>query len=158
MATSTSKKVVIRRFDREALTGFVNPQSYVMDTGVELISPQGVVTVVPFAEVKAVCFVREFAEDGEEKRVFSSRPKTEGLWIHMRFRDGDHQEGLLSNDLLHAPAEGFLVTPPDPGSNVQRLFVPRAALTELRVLGVVGSGTRQRAPKPAVKEQIPLFE
>jgi hypothetical protein len=28
MAGSTAKKVVVRRFDRETLTGFVNPFSY----------------------------------------------------------------------------------------------------------------------------------
>jgi hypothetical protein len=158
VAASTSKKVLIRRFDRESLAGFVNPQSYLLDTGIELISPQGVVAVVPFAEIKSVCFVREFDEAPGERRVFSSRPKTEGLWIEMRFRDGDHQEGLLPNDLLNATAAGFLVTPPDPGSNVQRLFVPRQALTSLSVLGVVGSAARRRAPRPAPKEQIRLFE
>ncbi len=158
MAASTNKKVLVRRFEREALTGFVNPQSYLSDTGIELISPEGFVTVAPFGEVKAVCFVREFGEEAEERRVFASRPKSAGLWVELRYRDGDRQEGLLSGDLLHAPPEGFLVTPPDPGSNVQRLFVPRAALAEVRVLGVVGSGARPRAPKAVVKDQIPLFE
>ena len=44
MAGSTTKKVLIRRFDREALTGFVNAQSYLQPAGVELLSPSGAPT------------------------------------------------------------------------------------------------------------------
>jgi hypothetical protein len=50
------------------------------------------------------------------------------------------------------------VVPPDPYSNNQRVFLPRAALSELQVLGVVGSPLRQRKPKPVPKEQIGLFD
>ena len=48
--------------------------------------------------------------------------------------------------------------PPNPGINNQRVFVPRAALTELQVLGVVGSPLRLPKVKPKPKEQIELFE
>ncbi len=34
---------------------------------------------------------------------------------------------------------GFTVIPPDPYGNQQRVFVPRAALQSVEVLGVVGS-------------------
>jgi hypothetical protein len=50
------------------------------------------------------------------------------------------------------------VVPPDPYSNNQRLFLPRAALTELQVLGVVGSPLRRPKAKPVPKEQIGLFD
>jgi len=123
------------------------------------MNPQGVVALVPYEEVKMLSFVREFEEEaGEEKRFFASRPKQEGLWIRMRFRDGDFQEAVLSNDLLRTPVEGFYVIPPDAGSNSQRLFVPRAALTDLKVLGVVGATARKRRTEPPPREQISLFE
>jgi hypothetical protein len=67
-------------------------------------------------------------------------------------------DGILANNLLLMESQGFTVVPPDPYSNNQRLFLPRAALTELQVLGVVGSPLRRRKPKPVPKEQIGLFD
>lgn len=160
MAGSTAKKVLIRRFDREPLTGFVNPQSYLQPGGVELLAPNGALAMVPYLEIKAVCFVRDFdsAEAGPEKKVFNTRPKTDGLWVRMHLRDGEVLDGILSNNLLQLTPEGFTVTPPDAYANNQKLFVPRAALAQLNVLGVVGSPLTRRKPKPAPAGQIGLFD
>ena len=160
MAASTAKKVLIRRFDREPLTGFVNAQSYLQPQGVELLTPGGACLVVPYSEIKVVCFVRDFGsvESTQEKKVFNTRPKTDGLWVRMELRDGEVLDGILSNNLLQLTPEGFTVTPPDAYSNNQKLFVPRAALSQLNVLGVVGSPLTRRKPKPAPEGQIGLFE
>jgi hypothetical protein len=160
LAASTAKKVLIRRFDREPLTGFVNAQSYLQPQGVELLTPGGACLVVPYSEIKVVCFVRDFGsvEPTQEKKVFNTRPKTDGLWVRMELRDGEVLEGILPNNLLQLTAEGFTVTPPDAYSNNQKLFVPRAALTQINVLGVVGSPLTRRKPKPAPESQIGLFE
>lgn len=126
----------------------------------ELLNLSGNLLVIPYDEVKAVCFVKEFeAPDPGEKRLFTTRPKTSGLWVRMRFRDNEEMDGLLANNLLQ-DAPGFQVTPPDPSSNVQKLFVPRQALTGIQVVAVVGSPVQARKPKPkpAPKEQISLFE
>jgi len=160
LAASTAKKVLIRRFDREPLTGFVNAQSYLQPQGVELLTPGGACLVVPYSEIKVVCFVRDFGsvEPTQEKKVFNTRPKTDGLWVRMELRDGEVLDGILSNNLLQLTPEGFTVTPPDAYSNNQKLFVPRAALSQLNVLGVVGSPLPRRKPKPAPEGQIGLFE
>lgn len=160
MAGSTSKKVLVSRFDREALSGFVNPQSYLLPEGLELLSPDGAVSVIPYEDVKLVCFVRDFhqGEPRKELRLFTTRPKMEGLWIRMQFRDGDAMDGLLSNNLMQLESYGFSVIPPDPGFQNQRVFVPKAALSGVQVLGVIGSPLRIRKTKPAPKEQIGLFE
>ena len=160
MAASTAKKVLIRRFDREPLTGFVNAQTYLQPQGVELLTPGGALIVAPYSEIKVVCFVRDFGsvEPTQEKKVFNTRPKTDGLWVRMELRDGEVLEGILPNNLLQLTAEGFTVTPPDAYSNNQKLFVPRAALTQINVLGVVGSPLTRRKPKPAPESQIGLFE
>ncbi|MEO7653730.1 MAG: hypothetical protein ABIZ80_25000, partial [Bryobacteraceae bacterium] len=92
------------------------------------------------------------------KKIFQTRPKMEGLWVRMRMRDGEVLDGLLPNDLRQIAPEGFTVTPPDSSSNNQRLFVPRLALTEIKVLGVVGSPLTRRKPKPVSEDQIGLFE
>jgi hypothetical protein len=160
LAASTAKKVVIRRFDREPLTGFVNAQTYLQPQGVELLTPGGACIVAPYSEIKVVCFVRDFGsvEPTQEKKVFNTRPKTDGLWVRMQLRDGEVLDGILSNNLLQLTPEGFTVTPPDAYSNNQKLFVPRAALSQLNVLGVVGSPLTRRKPKPAPEGQIGLFE
>ena len=160
MAASTVKKVVVRRFDREPLRGVVSPSSYLRPDGLELLTMEGMVSVVPYSEVKAVCFVKDFdADPPSDRKVFNTRPKMDGLWVRMRFRDGDEMEGILSNNLLQVDPFGYTVTPPDPSSNNQRLFVPRLALVEMAVLGVVGSPARKpRKPKEVPKEQIRLFD
>lgn len=161
MAGSTSKKIIVVRFDREPVQGFINPQSFLQDGGIELLSASGAVVVLPYPEVKAVCFVRDF-ESGpvwREHRAFPNRPKTEGLWLRLHFRDGDTLEGVIANNLMGLETQGFSVAPPDAGVQIQRVFVPRAALTLVQVLGVVGSPLRRPAkPKPGEKEQLKMFE
>ena len=159
MAGSTTKKAVIRRFDREALAGYVNPLTYQQAAGIELLSAEGNVAIVPYAEIKTVSFVRDFGMGDESTRlVFNTRPKMEGLWISFQFRDGEVMEGVMPNNLLPFDPHGFTVIPPDPYSNHQRVFVPRSALESVQVLGVVGSPLKKRKPKTPAKEQIGLFD
>lgn len=159
MAGSTTKKAVLRRFDREPLTGYVNPISFLQAEGIELLSAQGNVATVPYDEVKTVSFVREFDTlDAGERRVFNTRPKMEGLWMSFQFRDGEIMEGVMPNNLLPVEPHGFTIIPPDPYSNQQRVFIPRRALRSVEVLGVVGSPLKKRKPKAPAKEQIGLFD
>jgi hypothetical protein len=161
VAGSTNKKVLISRFDRENLAGFVNPQTYLQPSGLELLTLDGTVQMVPYDETKLVCFVRDFeqGEPSRELRLFAARPKMEGLWIRMQFRDGDAMDGLLSNNLLLLEPHGFSVIPPDPGFQNQRVFVPKAALRSIQVMGVIGSPLRQgRRAKPVPKEQLEMFD
>lgn len=160
MGVSTHKKVLVSRFDRDTLSGFVNPQGYLLSDGLELMTQSGSVSIVPYDEVKLVCFVRDFqqGEPRKELRLFTTRPKLEGLWLRMHFRDGDAMDGILSNNLLQLDTFGFSVVPPDPGFQNQRVFVPRAALSRIQVLGVVGSPLRMpRKPKLTAKEQLEMF-
>jgi hypothetical protein len=161
LASSTSKKAQIWRFERDVLSGFVNPLTFLSETGVELLSLAGTVSIVPYSEIKSVHFVKEFDTSGKAPafRAFLTRPKMDGLWVRMRFKDGESLEGVLTNDLLQIEPHGFTVTPPDYSYNNQRLFVPRVALAEIQVLGVVGSPLTHPKRKPKlVKDQIGLFE
>ena len=159
MASSTTKKAVIERFERETLTGYVNPVSYQQPGGVELLSADGQIVGVPYSEIRWVSFVRDFDAPTEEPRkVFLTRPKMEGLWVRFTLRDGDVLEGVMPNNLLSVESHGFAVIPPDPYSNSQRLFIPRIAVRTAEVLGVVGSPLKRRRAKAAPKEQISLFE
>jgi len=157
---STAKKVSIQRFDREPLHGFVNPLTYLQAEGVELLSPSGELTLVPFSTVKVVFFVRDFdlSGAGPARKVFTTRPKLAGLWVRIRLRDGDLYDGILPNDLLQCHPQGFTLTPPDAAGNHQRFFVPRAAISAIEVLGVVSSPLTRKKPKQPPAEQIGLFD
>ncbi len=160
MAVSTSKRVVAVRFDREALPGFVDPNTYLQPAGVELLSPAGSVTVVAYTEIKAICFVRDFESFNGWKRdrLFAARPKSEGLWVRFRLRDGDQIDGVLPANLLAWDLQGFTIAPPDPNFLNQRVFIPRAAVSETEVLGVAGTQARRKRAQREAEGQIELFE
>ena len=161
MAASTTKKAVVHRFDREPLCGYVNPLSFLQPGGGEVLSVEGNIAGCSHtADIKTVAFVRNFTPPDEpERRVFQTRPKMEGLWVVLQFRDGDALEGIMPNNLLQVEPYGFtIVIRPIPASNHQRVFAPREALTAVEVLGVVGSPLNRRKIKPATKEQISLFD
>ena len=150
---------MIRRFQKESLAGYVNPASYLQPAGVDLLSALGNVSTVPYDEIKTISFVRDFDGAGEAgRRVFNTRPKMEGLWVSLQFRDGEVMEGIMPNNLLQLEPYGFTVIPPDPYSSQQRVFIPRAAVASVEVLGVVGSPLKKRKAKAAPKEQIGLFD
>jgi hypothetical protein len=158
MAGSTTKKVQVWRFERDTLAGFVTPATYLTEAGVELLTLSGSVIVAKYTEVKAVLFVRDFdpTADTNLRRGFLSRPKLDGLWLRLTYRDGDVQEAVMPNNLLHVEAYGFNLIPPE---TTQRLWVPRQALTGVQVLGVIGArAVAARRPKATAKDQIGLFE
>lgn len=159
LAISTTKKAIVWRFDQEPVRGFLNVQEYLQPTGAELLTPSGNVTRLPYREIKGICYVREFDTLPEPVKTFHSRPRVNGLWIRMSFRDGDSMEGVLPNSLLSWDLYGYLATPPESHTNIQKIFVPRQALTDISVLGVVGSPLKRKArQKPVAKEQIALFD
>jgi hypothetical protein len=162
VAGSSNKKVLVARFDRETLAGFIQTPGGFKSDSVELLTPEGSLLQVPYSETKAVCFVRDF-ESGEtwrEHRNFATRPKSAGLWLRLLFRDHDSIEGMLANNLMLVEPNGFNIIPPDPTFQNQRIFVPRAALEDVQVLGVIGSPLRRRPAKRVEKDagQIGLFE
>ncbi len=162
MSASTTKKVLVRRLDRQVIAGYASPQSYLRPEGVEVLTRDGQVLVTPYQELRAVYFVRDLDADAdlEGTKLFHSRPKLNGLWVRLKFRDDELLDGIVPNDLLQLMEYGLMITPPEAYANTQRIFVPRQALVELTVLGVIGSPLsrgrrRERAP---AKEQIELFE
>jgi hypothetical protein len=161
VAVSSNKKVLVARFDRETLAGFVQTPAGFEADAVELLTPEGSLLRIPYSETKAVCFVRdlETGETWREHRAFLTRPKSAGLWVRVQFRDNDSIEGMLANNLMLVEPYGFSIIPPDPTFQNQRIFVPRAAVSEVQVLGVIGSPLRRRPSKQPEKEpgQLDLF-
>ncbi len=147
---TTHKKVVIELLDRTVIRGFLNPTRLAAAEALDLLTPDGEHEEIALANVRAVYFVRDLKEDFEpERKSFLSRPKLDGLWVKLRFRDDQILEGVIPNDLLSLLENGVHLTPPDFNSNTDRIYVPRSALAELTVLGVVGIARRKPAAAAA---------
>ncbi len=154
---STHKKVIVLLLDRAALRGYLNPAKLGGGDMLDLLTPDGEHQAVPLQDVRSVYFVREFTDNFEpERKVFLSRPKLDGLWVRLRFRDNETIEGVVPNDLLALLDHGVQITPPDLHGNSLRIFIPRTALAEMTVLGVVGIARRKPAA-PAAAAQPKLF-
>jgi hypothetical protein len=156
--SSTRKKVIVRKMDRDTASGYVSP-AFVVDGKVELMNTAGNVVAIEISEIKGVYFVREFSEpESLTRKTFASRPRAEGLWVRMRFRDNEEIEGLMPNDLLHEGDSGFSIIPPDTRSNTQRIFIPRSALSEMTVIAVIGEKKKERRRGPEDIRQVPMFQ
>ena len=154
---STHKKVIVRKLGRDSAGGYVSP-NYITEGKLELLNPSGKVVLIDLREIKSVDFVRDLNDAGSPARkTFTSRPRTEGLWVRISFKDNEVIEGMMPNDLIQIAPEGFLVIPPDTRSNTQRIFIPRTALQELIVLGVIGGIPGKRRARPET-EQVPMFD
>ncbi len=155
---STHKKVIVRKMDRDTVSGYVSPSQFVNEGKLELLNTSGTVIAIELKEIKGVYFVREFGDsESLTRKTFTSRPRSEGLWVRLRFKDSEILEGLMPADLTQTTPEGFLVNPPDQRSNTQRIFVPRTALESLTVLAVIGAARRQRRGADD-QRQVTLFE
>lgn len=158
IAASTHKKVVIQTFDRKNIRGYLNPAGLGQADTIDLLSLDGAHEPVAIKGIKSVYFVAAFVDDFEPgRKAFLSRPKLDGLWVRMKFRDGDTLEGIVPNNLLEMLDRGLQVTPPDLHGPTLRIFVPRSALSELTVLGVVGVARRAPKPAPLAVGQTRLF-
>jgi hypothetical protein len=165
--SSTRKKVVVRRLDKDVIKGYIDPDAFLTPEGVELLDLDGRVLRLPLDQIKGIYFVRDFDGHRErpERKVFLSRPRMTGLWVRMTFKDAEVLDGLISENLLSHEAHGYHVTPPDVYSNNLKIYIPRSALAALDVLDVITNGARRhyqqvrrtRRPPQDLTAQIGLF-
>ena len=142
-SSSTRKKVIVRLPGSSPIKGYLNPSTLGQSLEVDLLTPEGEHLSIRLAGAKCIYFVREFDEPFEpERKSYLARPKLDGLWVRLHFQDGEEIEGIVANDLLDIHDTGLQVTPPGLHGNTLRMFVPRAALTEVKVLGVIGAARR----------------
>ncbi len=162
-SASGLKKAVVRLRNGEASQGYVNPSHLGATEALEFLTADGTQRRIPLAEVHTVYFVREFGDAFQpQRKTFLSRPKLPGVWVRLKHADGEEIiEGVIENDLLALLDRGIQFTPPDMNGPCVRMFIPRPAVRELTVLGLVGVAPRlQRKPRPAPvpAAQRKLFE
>lgn len=143
--------------DSSEFKGYLNPKTLGRMETLDLLTEDGEHKQIVIADVRAIYFVTDLRQPYQsERKAFLSRPKLDGLWVSLKFQNGDSLEGVVPNDLLALLDAGVHITPPDLHSNTQRIFIPRQALTELKVLGVIGIA-RRKAAAAAEAVQPTLF-
>jgi len=160
-STSTHKKVIVLLADRNALRAYVNPANLGTGESVDFLTEDGEHRPIAIEAIRSIYFVREFDAPYElQRKAFLSRPKLDGLWVRLRFRDAEILEGVVTNDLLSLLDRGVQITPPDLQGNTLRIFIPRPALAEMTVLGVTGVARRKTAASASAASaaQSKLFE
>src|SRR5580704_6000487 len=161
--SNSRKKVIVRRFTGDALPGYLPGANFVRNGTLDLLDLSGRIISLPLSDIKLVSYVRDFNlsdpvnPERLTRRTFLARPRSEGLWLRLTFRSGDLLEGLapIDRSLLDSLVDdaGLFLTPPDTRSNTQRLYVPRAALTEVQLLAVITTPSlHQPLPSAPTKE------
>jgi hypothetical protein len=149
-SSSSHKKVFVETFDGRRVPGYVTPAQLGRPEGLELLRVNGEVEQMELDRVRTVYFVNDFQEKFlPERKSFLSRPKLDGLWVRVKYRDEETLEGVVANDLVALLDRGVNLVPPDPGTNCTRIFIPRPAIAAMTVLGVVGIARRTPA-RPAI--------
>ncbi len=160
------KKVVLRSFSNELAWGYLPAGGFLHDNHLTLMEPDGHLNPFQLIDLKRIAYVRDFnlADKIDPERIgrktFPARPRGDGVWLRLTFRDDEVLEGLTTLDLAFADTllddHGIFLTPPDPRSNTLRLFVPRLALRSIDVLGFVTAPSRRIISKQTSKPRSPV--
>ena len=141
--------------DRTNLQAYLNPSQLRITDEIDLLTTDGAHRLVGLSDVRTIYFVRDFTQEYEpERKAFLSRPKLDGLWVRLKFHDGETLEGVVPNNLLALLDSGVQITPPDLNGPVFRIFVPRSALAEMTVLGVIGVARKKPTAVPAAQPKL----
>jgi hypothetical protein len=174
------KKVILRSFTNELAWGYLPQSGFLRDGQITLMATDGRLTPYPIKALKRIAYIRDFNLDDKVdperigRMTFPARPRGDGIWLKLTFRDDELLEGLTTLDMAFADTllddHGLFLTPPDPRSNTLRLFVPRMALNSIEVLGFVTapslrlaahraaqSGTKSK-PRVTTDTQPSLFD
>jgi hypothetical protein len=157
--SASRKKAIVRKLSRDWVSGYVQAEDFCRDGMVEFLDLSGKVLLLPAAEIKWICFVRDF-NSGEMnnperllRKTFAGRPRIAGLFLRLRLVDGDQLEGIASNDRSLIAGDGLFLLPPDTRSNTQRLWIPSTTIADLETVAVITSAARRKkaaaSPRPA---------
>lgn len=144
------EKVVIQ-FGGTTLKGYLEPPA--QNTVAELLRGEacrapGVIGVRRFesdvleeistTDVKAIFYVNSFGGDSDHHPLnFHSRaPVVSGLWVRLKFLDGEVMEGIVCNSIRYLVDPGFFLRPTDPDSNNRLVYVVKSRLVDHCVLGM----------------------
>lgn len=93
---------------------------------------------IDVCKAKAIFFVKSFEGNKEKNpvRFYANGPAVHGIWVEVRFHDGEVVEGIIHNSIHHLVEDGFLMSPSDPESNNEVIYVLKSSIQNYRVLGI----------------------
>ena len=173
--SSSQKKVIVRLLPGDIIQGYLPASGFVHQGQISYLNLHGRLTTVPLSAIKMISYVRDFnlsdLRNPERlyRRSFISRPRMNGLWVRITFREGaDSLEGTASVDssLLDGFVQdaGVYIVPPDARANTQRVYVPRAAMENFEILALITLRPKPSKVSGSMSEpasgliQTPLFE
>jgi hypothetical protein len=144
------EKVVVQ-FGDKIIKGFLESPTW--NTIEELlsnaarVSPEGcrvrllgsdAVEEIALSDLKAIFYVNSFDGDPVHNHLnFHTRaPVVHGIWIRIKFVDGEVMEGIVYNSIRYLVDPGFFLVPTDPDSNNKLVYVVKSKLEDHRVLGL----------------------
>jgi hypothetical protein len=164
---AAQKKVILRVSGGGLAWGYLPQDGFLRDGMVDLMGVDGRVIPIDIREIQMIAYVRDFNLDDQVdperlgRRSFPARPRGEGLWLRLSFNEMEPLEGLAEFGLGMMDSlmgeQGVLLTPPDTRGNTLRVFVPRAAIRAVEVLGYVTAPSK-KLEKKKVEGQAGLFE
>lgn len=156
---ASRKKAIARKFNQEWVAGYLPSGGFLRGQILEMLGLDGKTQQLEAAELKWICFVRDF-NSGEAtnperllRKTFAGRPRNDGVVLRLKLKDGDAIEGLAANDASLISCEGIFLTPPDVRSNTQRIWVPRTAIEALEVAAVIGVSKRKQPPETLAQQE-----
>jgi len=157
LTAGSTKKAMVYRFERELLAGFVDSANPFEGNQVQFLNREGVVQSIPLEQVKLICFVRDWIDGPAwQRNQYAVRPRQQGLWVRLKFRDGESLEATMPNSLAALDPIALTISPAETTQGVQRVLIPRQALETFEVLGVVGSPLKKAQSKP--QNQLSMFD
>jgi hypothetical protein len=143
-------RVVVRYEDR-AVRGYAgveelgsieqllrNDSRYPIDSIRLKLVDSGLVEEVPTKDAKAVFFVKTFDGDLRHRALHfhEHAPVVPGLWVRVKFHDGELIEGIISNTRDFVLESGFFMMPTDPNGNNRLVYILKGGLKDFHVLGM----------------------
>jgi hypothetical protein len=102
------------------------------------ILESNVIEEVPAKDISAVFFVSTFHGEPARNvlRFHAEEPVLPGVWIQVKFHNGEVIEGIVENSIRFLMDPGFFLRPTDPGGNNKLVYVMKNGLVEYHVLGL----------------------
>jgi hypothetical protein len=132
---STFQRIVVRYLDGGIAKGFTqdfHPSRPQFSLWPSINSTPSERVIVPFANLKAVFFVRDFNGNAARRDQQAFAARAQGRRLEVTFMD---TEVILGTTLNYRPdSTGFFVMPADAGGNNTRIFVVCSAIRRVRFL------------------------
>jgi len=139
------RDMVVIQFGGRIVKGFTNRSLWPTesDPGAAFTSAplvfQGESTIreIPLDGVKAAFFVKTFeGKSHDDLRFHDHLAPVDCLWVRVTFEDGEIIEGLIRNNSNYVLQQAFFMSPIDPEGNNSLVYVLKAKLKNIEVLGL----------------------